>query len=141
MSDAREKLTRDWGPQLQPDGLVLLRQIVTVGTKKTLEMAALTPSALKKLQDEGWIEIMFVDAGMEPMPDIDYSVRLADGQVKCGKTNKVNLWIFALATGGGLASVKAGSGLYQDALPNCCCHLDFEKTYPKRANTQLRSSP
>ena len=52
-----------------------------------------------------------------------------------------NLWIFALATGGSLASVKAGSGLYQDALPNCCCHLDFEKTYPKRAKTQLRSSP
>jgi len=91
LSDAREKLTRNWGPQLQPDGLVLLRQIVTVGTKKTLAMAALTPSALKKLRDEGWIEIMFVDAGMEPMPDIDYSVRLADGQVKSGKTNKEGL--------------------------------------------------
>jgi len=91
LSDAREKLTRDWGPQFQPDGLVLLRQIVSVGTKKTLEMAALTPSALKKLRDEGWVEIMFVDAGMEPLADVDYSVRLADGQVKSGKTNKEGL--------------------------------------------------
>lgn len=38
----------------------------------------MTPSAMKKLRDEGSIEIEFVDAGMEPIENVDYDVRLED---------------------------------------------------------------
>jgi hypothetical protein len=91
LAQAREKLTRDWRPPLRPEGLVLLRRIVVVSSQRPEVGQAITPSALKKIRDEGWIEIAFVDAGMEPVADVDYEVRLADGQVKSGKTSQKGL--------------------------------------------------
>ena len=88
LAQARTKLTRDWRPPLSPDGLVLLRRIVVVSSQRPDVGPAMTPSAMKKLRDEGWIEIEFVDAGMEPVENIDFEVRLADGQTKSGRTSK-----------------------------------------------------
>ena len=91
LGQASKELTPDWRPPLQPDGLILLRRIVVVSASSLKIEPASTPSALKKLRDEGWIEIQFVDAGMEPVADIDYDLRLADQQVKAGKTDKKGL--------------------------------------------------
>jgi hypothetical protein len=87
LGQARAKLTRDWRPPFEPDGLVLLRRVPVLTAQKQ-EASAITPSALKKLRDEGWIEIVFVDAGMEPVADVDFDLRLADGGAKSGKTNE-----------------------------------------------------
>jgi hypothetical protein len=87
LQEASQALSKDWRPPFQPDGLVLLQRALVVASQKPEETAALTPSALKKLRDEGWIEIDFVDAGMEPVADVEFELTLSDGQVKSGKTN------------------------------------------------------
>lgn len=89
---ASAKITKDWrAPFSQPDGLVLLRRIPAhVAVTKTAE-SAISPSALKKLKDEGWLEIVLVDAGMEPLANKNYDVRLADGGSKSGKTSDKGL--------------------------------------------------
>lgn len=87
LAKASENLSRDWRPPLSPTGLVLLRKLIRPAVGASPE-AAITPSALRKLKDEGWIEIVFVDAGGEPVPDVAFDLRLADGQSKSGKTSK-----------------------------------------------------
>jgi hypothetical protein len=89
LGQTSENITKDWrAPFSQPDGLVLLRRIPTrAAAAKDLD-PAITPSALRKLRDEGWLEIVLVDAGMEPVADKDYDVRLADGGTKSGKTSE-----------------------------------------------------
>jgi hypothetical protein len=84
---ATEKLSRDWRPPFQPEGLVLLRRMPAQVSAPRAENP-ITPSAFRKLKDEGWIEIVFVDAGGEPVADVDFDLRLADGQNQSGKTNK-----------------------------------------------------
>jgi hypothetical protein len=90
LAQARAKLARDWRPPFEPDGLVLLRRVPVLTAQKQ-EAPAITPSALRKLRDEGWIEIVFVDAGMEPVADVDFDLKLADGGAKSGKTNAKGL--------------------------------------------------
>jgi hypothetical protein len=91
LGQAREALAPDWRPPFRPDGLILLRRIVIVSSLRKSVEPAITPSALKKLRDDGWIEIQFVDAGMEPVADVDYDLRLVDKQAKAGKTDKQGL--------------------------------------------------
>jgi hypothetical protein len=58
---ASAKLTPDWRPPFQPDGLILLRRIVEkAAPTKADDGPALTPSQLRKLQ-EGWIVLEVVD--------------------------------------------------------------------------------
>jgi hypothetical protein len=85
---AIEQLSRDWRPPFLPTGLVLLRREAVPRRAPTATEAAISPSALRKLRDEGWIEIAFVDAGMEPVAGVDFDLRLADGDSKSGTTNK-----------------------------------------------------
>ncbi len=85
---ASEQLSRDWRPPLQPTGLVLLRREAAPRRAPTPIEAVISPSALRKLRDEGWIEIVFVDAGMEPVANVDFDLRLADGDSKSGRTNE-----------------------------------------------------
>lgn len=87
LPEAMDRLSRDWRPPFQPNGLVLLRRMVALMPVARPE-PPITPSALRKLRDEGWIEIAFVDAGGEPVADVDFNLRLADGQSQSGKTNK-----------------------------------------------------
>jgi len=84
---AIEQLSRDWRPPLSPTGLVLLRKEAVPRRAPTATAAAISPSALLRLRDEGWIEIAFVDAGMEPVASVDFDLRLADGDRKSGTTN------------------------------------------------------
>ncbi len=88
LADASGKLSQDWRPPLSPTGLVLLRRTTRPAMLATVRGPAITPSALRKLKDEGWIEIAFVDGGGEPVSDVAFDLRLADGQSKSGKTDK-----------------------------------------------------
>jgi hypothetical protein len=87
LAKAGDKLSRDWRPPFSPDGLVLLRQIPVLAAHKSVT-EAVSPSAIRKLLDEGWVEIVLVDAGMEPVPDADFEVKLPDGQTKTSTTDK-----------------------------------------------------
>jgi hypothetical protein len=67
LGKAREGLTADWQPPLQPDGLILLRRIVIAGTSGPDLGPALTPSQIKKLATKSdWIEIEVVCDDDEP---------------------------------------------------------------------------
>jgi len=62
LGEAREALSKDWRPPLQPDGLVLLRKIITMQASAPDAGPALTPSQIKKLATHtDWIEIEVVD--------------------------------------------------------------------------------
>lgn len=89
LAKASESLSRDWRPPLSPTGLVLLRRTLRPIAVASATYAAITPSALRKLKDEGWIEIAFVDGGGEPVADVAFDLRLADGQTQSGKTSKM----------------------------------------------------
>jgi hypothetical protein len=86
LPEAMERLSPDWRPPFEPDGLVLLRRMAARMPGPRTE-SPITPSVLRKLRDEGWIEIAFVDAGGEPVANVDFDLRLADGQSQSGKTN------------------------------------------------------
>jgi len=88
LTDATSKLSHDWRPPLSPTGLVLLRRTIRPIALAAAADTAITPSALRKLKDEGWIEIAFVDGGGEPVADVAFDLRLADGKSQSGKTNK-----------------------------------------------------
>jgi hypothetical protein len=61
LAKARDKLTRDWRPPLQPDGLILLRRNVEVTAKPVSWEPPLTPSQyLKLLRPKTWIELEVV---------------------------------------------------------------------------------
>lgn len=83
---ARARLAEDWRPPHQPQGLVLLRHQPVVQRSGSDRGESLTPSALRKLRDESWIEIQFVDAGMEPVPNVAFEITLSEGTTKSGTT-------------------------------------------------------
>jgi hypothetical protein len=87
LTQARNKLTRDWRPPLSPDGLILLRRnIVAQATGQDTE-PAITPSQMKKLVSKSdWIEIEVVDEDGAPYAG-PYRLELTDGSVKSGNFN------------------------------------------------------
>jgi outer membrane protein OmpA-like peptidoglycan-associated protein len=60
LAQAREKLTADWRPPLEPDGLILLRKNVALRSASVSSEPPLSPSQMKKLLSD-WIEIEVVD--------------------------------------------------------------------------------
>ncbi len=103
LAKAMAALSRDWQPPLSPDGLVLLRKLYMPARVQADTAVAVTPSAIKKMKDEGWIEIAMVDAGGEPIADVDFDLRLADGSSESGKTN------------------AKGEARFQAIVPGECC--------------------
>ncbi len=86
---AHAELADDWRPPQQPRGTILLRQRSVVARHTgTDREPAITPASLKKIRDEGWIEIEFVDAGMEPVSDTTFEIVLPDGDTKTASTGK-----------------------------------------------------
>jgi hypothetical protein len=89
---AQVKLSGDWRPPLSPDGLVLLRRIVTLGSQAPDAAEAITPSQLKKLLTKTeWIEIEVVDERGVPYTG-PYRVELPDGAVREGKLDEKGMW-------------------------------------------------
>ena len=75
---AKEKLTPDWRPPLEPSGLILLRRIVTLQAYAPDVGPALTPSQMKKLVTQtDWIEVEVVDQDGEPYTG-RYRIELPD---------------------------------------------------------------
>lgn len=62
----RDKLTRDWRPPLQPDGLVMLRREIRISAGPRVDEPAITPSQMRRLMRTGWLELRVVwdDSGV-----------------------------------------------------------------------------
>lgn len=60
LGQANAKLTPDWRPPIQPDGLILLRRNVVQAATKPDDGPAVTPSQLRKLKGS-WITIEVED--------------------------------------------------------------------------------
>ena len=90
LRQASEKLTRDWRPPLSPDGLVLLRRIIAQTARPVDSWPALTPSQLRKLAKNDWIEIEVVDQDDEPYIG-HYRLELADKSLREGELGEDGL--------------------------------------------------
>ncbi len=91
LMSAQAKLTKDWRPPMVPDGLVLLRRIVVVGSHTDMA-PAITPSQLRRqLLKTGWIEIEVVDDQGVPYTG-PYRVELPDGSIAQGNFDANGLW-------------------------------------------------
>jgi outer membrane protein OmpA-like peptidoglycan-associated protein len=78
LGQAKAKLTRDWRPPLQPDGLILVRRVVVQQAAGAPTEPAITPSQMKKLvKQTDWIEIEVVYEDDEPYTG-PYRLQLSD---------------------------------------------------------------
>ena len=93
LRQASEKLTQDWRAPHSPDGLVLLRRIIAQATRPVDLGPALTPSQLKKLAKNDWIEIEVVDQDDEPYVG-HYRLELADKSLYEGELDEEGLLAF-----------------------------------------------
>lgn len=85
LKKAGEKLSKDWRPPLQPDGLVLLRRLAVVQAAAPPSGPALTPSQLEQsIQPTEVIEIELVDAAGEAVPGEAWELLLPDGSKRSG---------------------------------------------------------
>jgi len=82
LKQASDKLTKDWSPPSQPDGLILLRRIPTQSSTPKDTGTAITPSQMKRML-MGWIEIEVVDQDNDPYPT-HYWLELASSDVREG---------------------------------------------------------
>jgi len=89
LTSAIEKLTPDWRPPRQPDGLILLRRIKAQVAPIDSAEPALTPSQLKKLaRKTDWIEVEVVDQDGEPYTGQPYHFELPDATSSDGNFNE-----------------------------------------------------
>jgi hypothetical protein len=87
LKQASDKLTKDWYPPSQPDGLILLRRILTQSSVPKDTGSAITPSQMKALLQKDWIEIEVVDQDGEPCP-MHYRLQLASSSVREGELDE-----------------------------------------------------
>ena len=87
LSEAAAMLTKDWRPPFSPDGLVLLRRSIVQAAIKPDLGPALTPSQIKKLGKNDWIEIEVVDQDGEPYPT-HHRLELPSSQVHEGELDE-----------------------------------------------------
>jgi hypothetical protein len=52
LKQASDKLTKDWSPPSQPDGLILLRRIFTPQAATSNNEPAITPSQLRAMMEK-----------------------------------------------------------------------------------------
>ena len=77
---AREKLTADWRPPFSPEGLILLRRIVTRAAIKVNHEPPITPSQLRTLLEEQTVALEIVVVGWDdkPIKDLDFAIASPD---------------------------------------------------------------
>ncbi|HMJ55492.1 MAG TPA: hypothetical protein VK540_25635 [Polyangiaceae bacterium] len=90
LAEAREKLSHDWRPPLEPDGLVLLRRKVTNRVIRPNDIPVLTPSEMVPREEKSWIEIELLDEEGEPYAG-DVELTLADGRKVRASSNAKGL--------------------------------------------------
>ncbi len=84
LTEAAGLLTPDWRPPRVPDGLVLLRRIVVQEARRPDLGPTLTPSQLKKLAQNHWIEIELYSLDDEPC-FLPYRLEVPGQSSKSGK--------------------------------------------------------
>ena len=77
LAKATNKLSPDWRPPMTPKGLVLLRRIHARNVAAGRPESAITPSQMRAMIEDGWIEIEFVDEFGEPV-EAAYRLQLTD---------------------------------------------------------------
>lgn len=100
LAEAREKLSRDWRPPLEPDGIVVLRRkIFARAVRPSDAPPASTPSQLIPREEKTWIEVELVDEDDQPyVGTVEF--KLADGRTVSSTTNaKGLLRLDGVATG------------------------------------------
>lgn len=90
LTQARDRLTQDWRPPMQPDGLVLLRQRSIQGGAKVSEAPTISPSELRRqlesaAKEKTWVEIQLLAVSGAPYSG-DVEVQLPDGRAVRSKT-------------------------------------------------------
>ena len=100
LAKASEKLTADWRPPREPDGLVLLRRIIIQASHAPDTGPALTPSQIEKLlKKPEWIEIEVVDETGAPYTG-HYRLELPDETVIEGQLDAEGFYgNYAIDTG------------------------------------------
>lgn len=90
LTKAKENLSRDWRPPLEPDGLVVLRRKLMNRTTRPTNSDIVTPSQMVPRVEKTWIEIELVDEEGKPYVG-DVELTLPDGQKRRGTSNKDGL--------------------------------------------------
>lgn len=90
LEEARGKLSRDWRPPLEPDGLLLLRRKVMNRVVRPNDVPVLTPSQIVPREEKSWIAIELVDEDGEPYVG-DVEITLPDGRKVRGSSNAKGL--------------------------------------------------
>jgi hypothetical protein len=83
LKQASDKLTKDWSPPSQPDGLILLRRIPVQTAAPKDTGPAITPSQMKALmeekQDDFVLELEHLYHDDRPVCEAPFTVELSDG--------------------------------------------------------------
>jgi N-acetylmuramoyl-L-alanine amidase len=85
---ASAKLTPDWRPPFQPDGLILLRRIRQSSAPVKDTEPAMTPSQLKAMMEKAALEIHVVDLDNKPQEGLAFKIAMPDGGSASGKLDK-----------------------------------------------------
>ena len=88
LGQASAKLTPDWRPPFQPDGLILLRRSIVHAATKPDDGPAITPSQLRGLLEKASLEIHVVDLNQTPQEGLAFKIVTPDGGSVSGKLNK-----------------------------------------------------
>ena len=107
LGQASAKLTPDWGPAGQPDGLVLLRRILIAAATSSPDATSVTPSQMKELVDKATLLIHVVDLKQKAQEGLAFKIVAPDASSVSGKLD------------------KSGQGRAQSSTPG-----DFTVTFP-----------
>jgi hypothetical protein len=88
LGQASAKLTPDWRPPFQPDGLILLRRSIVHAASKPDDGPAITPSQLRELLEKANLEIHVVDLNQTPQEGLAFKIATPDGGSVSGKLDK-----------------------------------------------------
>jgi len=82
LGTAGEKLTADWRPPLQPNGLILLRRIAAPLAAKVDAEPPITPSQMRALMQDLNVNLEVVVLGVDdkPIPGIQFTIDSTDGE-------------------------------------------------------------
>jgi hypothetical protein len=85
LSGAQARLTHDWRPPSEPEGLILLRRILATASATSNDEPTITPSQLKLLRPADIIEIELVDKEGKPVGNEMWECVLPDGSKRSGQ--------------------------------------------------------
>ena len=88
LGEASAKLTPDWYPPSDPDGLILLRRIIERAAASKSDEPAITPSQMRALMEKAALEIHVVDLKQKPQEGLAFKISMPDGGTASGKLDK-----------------------------------------------------